>query len=143
MSKNLIDNLLESRQAIMSAVIRKAWTDEDFKAKLKSDPAAALKEEFGIELEAGIKINVVEETSEKEITLVIPEDPTKEKELSEEELSTVAGGVCNTYLANTCYPHTQGWDWTCALQGGQCAGGGKDTHYDHTCLAGCTTNFCI
>ena len=142
MGKNVIENILESRQAMMTAVIRKAWTDPEFKEKLKSDPAAALKEEFGFEVEGDFKINVVEESSEKEITLVIPEDPTKEKELSDEELASVSGGTCNTYGANTCYPHTQGWDWTCALQS-QCSGGsGPDTQYDHTCL-GCTTNFCV
>ena len=42
-------------------IITKAWTDEDFKARLIAEPAAVLKEE-GIVVPAGITIKVMEDT---------------------------------------------------------------------------------
>lgn len=77
-------------------VVSKAWTDAAFKAKLKSDPAAALKE-LGMDLPDGININVVEDEPNS-ITLVLPAAPT-EGDLSAEDLGSISGGTPITTTA--------------------------------------------
>ena len=69
-------------------LIAKAWTDEAFKARLKADPKAAMKE-VGMDVPEGVEIEVVESTQEKAY-LVIPPKPVGE--LSDEDLDQVAGG---------------------------------------------------
>ncbi len=71
-------------------LIAKAWTDEAFKARLKADPKAAMKE-AGIDAPEGVEIEVVESTQEKAY-LVIPPKPDV-GELSDEDLDKVAGGL--------------------------------------------------
>jgi len=71
----------------ISQIIAKAWSDADFKARLLADPAETLRTE-GIEFPAGVKVKAVENTSEQ-FYLVIPQKPD---DLSEEQLSSVAGG---------------------------------------------------
>jgi len=51
-----------SVESLKVQLIKKAWGDEAFKAKLVSDPKSAIKEAFGIEVPAGIEVKVVEET---------------------------------------------------------------------------------
>ena len=71
----------------MSKVIAKAWSDADFKARLLANPAETLQAE-GIEIPAGVKVNVVENTKEQFYFVI----PNKVDELSEEDLDKVAGG---------------------------------------------------
>lgn len=73
-------------------LIAKAWTDEAFKAKLLSDPKAAMAE-VGMDAPEGVEIEVVESTQEKAY-LVIPPKPGP-GELSDEDLDKVAGGGGN------------------------------------------------
>jgi len=75
-------------------LIAKAWSDEDFKARLLADPKAAMKE-AGIDVPEGVEIEVVESTQEKAY-LVIPANPVGE--LSDEDLDKVAGGACSWSL---------------------------------------------
>ena len=70
-------------------LIAKAWTDEAFKARLKADPKAAMKE-VSMDAPEGMEIEVVESTHEKG-HLVIPPKPVGE--LSKEDLDKVAGGI--------------------------------------------------
>lgn len=70
-------------------LISDCWDDEALKKRLLKDPAAVCKER-GIEIPAGVKLNVVENT-DAVVNIVIPAPP-KEEELSEEQLETVAGG---------------------------------------------------
>ena len=69
-------------------VIAKAWSDADFRARLLANPAQTLQAE-GIEIPAGVKVNVVENTTEQFYFVI----PKKVNELSDEELGNVAGGV--------------------------------------------------
>jgi hypothetical protein len=78
----------EEQAKKMSQLIAKCWADESFKQKVLSDPATTLKAE-GVELPAGLLLKVHENT-DKVLHLVIPAQPT---DLSEEELTNVAGGV--------------------------------------------------
>ena len=71
----------------LNQIIAKCWSDDSFKQKLLSDPAAVLKAE-GAELPAGLTIKAVENT-DKVFHLVIPSKPT---DLSDDDLDKVAGG---------------------------------------------------
>ncbi|GAB1392788.1 hypothetical protein MASR1M60_09510 [Rhodocyclaceae bacterium] len=68
-------------------LIAKCWADEAFKQKLLADSSGTLAAQ-GIAVPQGVTVRVVENTAQ-EITLVIPARPT---ELSDEELSGMAGG---------------------------------------------------
>jgi hypothetical protein len=68
-----------------------AWADPALKKRLLENPAAVLKER-GISVPEGVQVKVIEDT-EKVEHLVIPTPPA-EGELSEQELSSVAGGHC-------------------------------------------------
>ena len=78
----------EQRRADYAKVVARAWSDESFKAKLLSDPHAALAE-AGVEVPAGATVKVVENTKDR-LHLVLP--PAPEAELSDEDLKKVAGG---------------------------------------------------
>ncbi len=78
--------------AITKAIAR-AWTDADYKARLLSDPHAALAE-VGVAVPAGTTVKVLEDTAETH-HLVLPVSPAAAAagELSSEELEQVAGGM--------------------------------------------------
>jgi Nitrile hydratase, alpha chain len=84
----------------MSKVIARAWADPGYKAKLLSDPHAALAE-AGVTIPAGTKLKVVENTADT-MHVVLPAAPSSVDELTEEELGKVAAGsgvacqVCTT-----------------------------------------------
>ncbi|MCC5831617.1 MAG: NHLP leader peptide family RiPP precursor [Chlamydiales bacterium] len=69
----------------------KCWSDPQFKKRLMSDPNGTLEAE-GITLPKGIQFKVHEDTEQKH-HLFIPEKPSRE--LSEEELETIAAGALN------------------------------------------------
>ena len=58
-------------------IVAKAWADEDYKQRLKTDPAATFAEE-GIPVPEGLSINVVEAT-EKQVWMVLPPKPEEGK----------------------------------------------------------------
>ena len=68
-------------------VVAQAWADEDFKGRLLADPTAVLRE-YGLEVSPGVRVEVVEDTEEVR-HFVLPPSPSGE--LSDEELSPVAG----------------------------------------------------
>jgi hypothetical protein len=72
-------------------LIAKTWADEDFKARLLADPADTLRAE-GWTIPDGTTVEVVQAgTSPDRLTLMLPEKPD---ELSDEQLDSVAGGMC-------------------------------------------------
>jgi len=72
-------------------IIAKCWSDEGFKQKLLSDPAATLKAE-GVALPDGLSVKALENT-DKVFHLVIPAKPEGLSDvLSDEDLDMVAGG---------------------------------------------------
>ena len=80
----------EKSAALFGKVIARAWRDPAFKAKLFSDLAGALKD-AGVALPTGVKMTVVEDTSQH-FHLVLPPKPTGV--ISDEALEMVAGGSC-------------------------------------------------
>ncbi|OAS16730.1 NHLP leader peptide family RiPP precursor [Paenibacillus oryzisoli] len=72
-------------------IIKKAWEDEDFKARLLADPRSALQEEFGHEIPEGIELNVMAVTPTK-YALIIPPKP--------EELDQFTGSGVQPQMAS-------------------------------------------
>ena len=77
-------------RADIEATIRNdAATDAAFRAALITDPAAALRERYGVAIPDGVQLNVVEEAA-NEVVLVLPASATPQV-LSATELDAVAG----------------------------------------------------
>lgn len=66
---------MTSGASLQTQVIQKAWQDPSFKAKLLSDPKAAIQEALGVILPDHIEIRTVEENS-NEFYLVLPPNPS-------------------------------------------------------------------
>ena len=79
-------------------LIAKAWSDEEFKARLMANPKAAMAE-VGMDAPEGVEIEVVESTQEKAY-LVIP--PKPDGELSDDDLDKVSGGLCAGGMGLAC-----------------------------------------
>ena len=68
--------LVDENQKKWALCVARAWADEDYKKRLLSDSAKALKDE-GINLPEGINIKVVENT-QSTIYMVLPAAPESE-----------------------------------------------------------------
>lgn len=64
-----------TKALIQNQVIQKAWENPEFRTLLLSDPKAALREAFGIDLPDHIRLTAVEESTD-EFYLVIPPHPS-------------------------------------------------------------------
>ena len=91
------DNLDDFNAKYGKAVAR-AWTEADYKAKLLDDPRAALAE-VGIEVPAGVNINVAEVDADN-MQLVLPPAPEGEITDDEELHQAAAGNACT--IGNFC-----------------------------------------
>lgn len=88
----------ETFQKAWAKIVAKAWTDEEFRQKLLKNPEKVLKD-MGIAIPSGIKLELHEQ-SNKKIHLILPNKP--EGSLSEQELKSVAGGICCGRKATDC-----------------------------------------
>lgn len=85
-------------QKAYGKLVAKAWSDDDFKAKLLSDPMTVFKEN-DITIPEGIEVRMLENT-EKITYFILPPEPSDE--LTDEELGGAAGGVCYCGV-NSCH----------------------------------------
>ncbi|MGO4498249.1 NHLP leader peptide family RiPP precursor [Paenibacillus sp. 2RAB27] len=69
-----------SMDTLKVKIIKKAWEDADFKARLLADPRSALKQDFGIEVPEGIELSVLAETP-AHYALVVPPQPEELEQL--------------------------------------------------------------
>ena len=76
------------------------WKDDALKARFMADPKAVLAE-HGIDVPDGINVNVVE-NSDNTVHITMPQAPDGDGELSDEELSNVAGGQNNSQCGMDC-----------------------------------------
>ncbi len=74
---------------LYAKVVTKAWSDPEYKARLKADPKATLAE-AGVDVKEDIEI-VVHENTDTTIHVVLPASPAGET-LSEQDLEQIAGG---------------------------------------------------
>ena len=75
----------------LAALFAACWKDEALKARFMSDPKAVLAE-HGLDVPDGMNVNVVE-NSDNTVHITMPPAPTSSADLSDEELSTAAGGA--------------------------------------------------
>ena len=67
------------------------WKDEALKARFMSDPKAVLKE-HGLDVPDNLDVKVVENADDC-VHITLPAPPAEDAELSDHELSNVAGGM--------------------------------------------------
>jgi hypothetical protein len=63
-----------SMDTLKVSIIKRAWEDADFKARLLADPRSALRQDFGHEIPEGIELQVMAVTPTK-YALIIPPNP--------------------------------------------------------------------
>ena len=80
-------------QKAYGKLVAKAWSDDDFKAKLLADPMVVFKENE-LTVPEGIEVKMVENT-EKITHFILPPEPSDE--LSDEQLDQAAGGAVYAY----------------------------------------------
>ena len=80
----------ESIKQLWAKLVTQSWTDEKLRQRLLEEPAAVLKEN-GVEVPEGATIKTFEDDGN---TIILPvAQEAAGKELSEEELESVAGGI--------------------------------------------------
>ena len=78
---------METANEMRAKIVGKATGDADFRARLLSDPKAAIGQELGVTIPASLSIEVHEESGAT-AHLVLPPD----SKLSEHDLGKVSGG---------------------------------------------------
>ncbi len=78
--------------AAYAKIVKQAWSDPQFKAKLVADPAASLAA-AGVPVPAGVTVKILEDT-DKVMYLVLPPQPAA-NDLDDEALDLVVGGVAH------------------------------------------------
>ena len=74
----------------LAALFAACWKDEALKARFMTDPKAVMAE-HGMDVPANMNVNVVE-NSDNTVHITMPQAPASDGEVSDEELSNVAGG---------------------------------------------------
>jgi hypothetical protein len=82
-----------TRDELEAQIVARAWADEDFRARLRSNPRAAVAEETGVVIPESIEVEVVEETPEKGYLVI----PVNRVEISDEQLEVAGGGYCQCW----------------------------------------------
>jgi hypothetical protein len=77
-----------TRQDLEAKIVARAWADEGFRRRLKTDPRGTVAEETGISVPESVQIEVVEETPEKAYLVI----PMNRVAVSDEELELASGG---------------------------------------------------
>lgn len=72
-------------------VVERAVSDPEFRARLLTDPRAAVTELLGVDLPEDVTITVVEQAP-TEAVIVLPAAPAAEGAVADQELTEVAGG---------------------------------------------------
>jgi hypothetical protein len=80
-----------TRRDFEAKIVARAWADESFRERLKTDPRAAVAEVTGVTLPQSVAIEVLEETPEKAY-LVIPSNRTA---ISDDDLDLAGGAAYN------------------------------------------------
>ena len=76
-------------QKVYGKLVAKAWSDDNFKAELMSDPMKVFCKN-GIEVPEGIEVRMVENTADT-MHFILPPEPSSE--LTDEELEGASGGI--------------------------------------------------
>ena len=82
------DAAVPNRSDLEAKIVARAWADEGFRERLKSDPRAAVAEETGVTVPDSVALEVLEETPDKAY-LVIPSNRTA---IADDDLDLAGGG---------------------------------------------------
>ena len=77
-----------TRRDLEAKIVARAWADEGFRQRLKTDPRGMVAEETGISVPESVHIEVVEETPETAYLVI----PMNRMAVSDEELEAASGG---------------------------------------------------
>jgi hypothetical protein len=77
----------------LASLFAACWKDEALKARFMADPKAVLAE-YDMPVPDGMDVKVVE-NADNCVHITMPAPPTGSMELSDEELSHAAGGICD------------------------------------------------
>jgi hypothetical protein len=77
-----------TRRDLEAKIVARAWADEGFRQRLKTDPRGMVAEETGISVPESVQIEVVEETPERAYLVI----PMNRVAVSDEELDLASGG---------------------------------------------------
>lgn len=80
----------KDRKKLALKLIKKAWKDPSFHARLLANPRQSIEEVTGAKLPDDLVI-VIHEESPKRLHLVVPERPANADELSDDDISRKAG----------------------------------------------------
>lgn len=80
---------LRKTDDLLREVIDRASTDREFRTRLLTDPASAIRHAFGVILPHNYRIRFMERPRELDALIVLP---AMHEELDEEDLEQVAGG---------------------------------------------------
>jgi hypothetical protein len=83
---------VDTRRALETRLIEKAWKDPEFRKQVVSDPKGMLEKQIGQKLPENLKIYIHEEDANT-LHFSVPPIPADVSELSDEELGRVAGGT--------------------------------------------------
>jgi hypothetical protein len=76
---------------LLKEVLERAARDKEFRARLLSDPVAAIRMAFGVILPHHYRIKFIERPRDLDALIVLPE-PGRRGELDDDDLDLVAGG---------------------------------------------------
>ena len=82
-----MDSRTKTASELREHLVEKATTDETFRARLLSDPKAAIEEELGLTIPDGFTVKVVEDVPDTSHLVLPPHSG-----LGEADLSQAAGG---------------------------------------------------
>ena len=82
-----------TRRDLEAKLVARAWADEGFRERLKSDPRAAVSEETGIVVPESITVEVLEETAEKAYIVI----PANRVAIADEELDAAGGNYADDW----------------------------------------------
>jgi hypothetical protein len=76
-----------TRRELEAQVVARAWADESFRERLRTDPRRAVAEVTGVAVPESVEIEVLEETLEKGYLVI----PVNRVAISDEQLDVAAG----------------------------------------------------
>jgi hypothetical protein len=77
-----------TREELEAQIVARAWADEAFRERLRTDPHGAVAEVTGVVVPDSVEIEVLEETPEKGYLVI----PLNRVEISDGELDVAGGG---------------------------------------------------
>ena len=76
-----------NRRDLEAKIVARAWADESFRERLKTDPRAAVAEETGFTVPESIALEVLEETPDKAYLVI----PSNRMAIADDDLEAAGG----------------------------------------------------